>query len=119
MRKVFLIIFLIGLVIVAGGSFLGGRENITICWDGLKVDEPLLMELCGMTKEDYYSGNFNPEDCPEAEQAVSMTGGCETDWPMVWLMVGSLTAIYLLISGVLFGIGLLIGRLTRGNKAQE
>lgn len=82
-----------------------GAANIILCWDGIEVDETLLMEKCGITREEYFASPDIHETCPEALDAVYMVGGCETDWPSVAGVTGAAAAVYLALSGV--GVGLL------------
>ncbi|MFN2143823.1 MAG: hypothetical protein ACK2T7_00645 [Anaerolineales bacterium] len=107
--KTFLIWLVITLAVLALSVFYFSRQAI-ICWDGLEVDEPLLQELCGISREEYFSGDFNPDDCPESEEAVHMIGGCETDWSSALGMTFFLMVFYLLASGVFFFIRWLVRR---------
>jgi hypothetical protein len=91
-------------VLFVAAVFWWAAQSFIICWDGIEVDEPLLMDLCGITEEEYFSLDFKYADCPEAEQAVYMIGGCETDWPSVFPVVAGLAFAFLLISVVLYGI---------------
>jgi hypothetical protein len=92
-----------------------GTTNFIICWDGIEIDEPLLMENCGITEEEYFASENIYETCPEAFEAVSMVGGCETDWSSVISTIGLVAVVYLLISGVGYGVQ----RLVKGKREGE
>ncbi len=108
-NKTFLIWVILTLAVLALSVFYFSREAI-ICWDGIDVNEPLLNELCGISREEYFSPDFNPDDCPESEEAVYMVGGCETDWPTALGMTFFLMLLYLLFSGTFFIIRWLVQR---------
>ena len=93
-------LWLAGFLIILVGMVVWGRSALEICWDGMEVDEPLLQELCGISREEYLSPNFDPENCPESDQAVYMVGGCDTDWASVILYTGWAGGAYLLVSGI-------------------
>lgn len=104
MKKWVLVGWIVLGLLVAWGALTLSKEAFTICWDGLEVDEALLMEMCGITKEDYYSGNYDMEACPNADDAARMTGGCEPDMPAVWGATGVSVLGYVLFSGVVLVI---------------
>jgi hypothetical protein len=106
--NLWLAVFLVILV----GIVLWGRSAFIVCWDGLEVDEPLLLELCGITKDEYFSSDFDLASCPEAEQALSMVGGCDTDWGLVMMITAVVGGAYLLLSGIGFVIWRLVKRST-------
>lgn len=91
-------------LLVAWVAFTLSQESFTICWDGLEVDEDQLMEMCGITKADYLSGNYDQEACPNADDAAHMVGGCEPDMPAVWAATGVSVLGYVLFSGVVLVI---------------
>jgi len=65
-------------------AFFYSKSAATMCWDGLKVDEKLLMEKCGVTPDDYNERqNEDPDFCPEGQDAFQMIGGCGPDWTFV------------------------------------
>jgi hypothetical protein len=97
-------LWLAGFLVILMGVVLWGRASWEICWDGLEVDEPLLLELCGITEDEYFSSEFDPVSCPEAEQAVYMVGGCDTDWSAVITVTAWVGGAYLLLSGIGFAI---------------
>jgi len=100
-NRTFLIWGILTLVVLSLSVFINSRQAI-ICWDGIDVDEQLLDQLCGLTREEYFSDDFNLDDCPQALNAVQMIGGCETDWATVWVLTGMVTVVYLLLSAVFF-----------------
>lgn len=104
MAKKTLVIWAVVYLVLLLGVIVWGSQTATICWDGLDVDEAKLMELCGITREDYFSEDYNPEDCPEAENAVTMIGGCEPDWLTVGIYAGAFSLFYFLASGVFLGV---------------
>jgi hypothetical protein len=109
MRKAILI-WLILTVLVLAFTIRNASQDAVICWDGIEVDEPLLMELCGITEEEYFGSDFIPEDCPEAWDAIRMVGGCETDWPSAISLTVMVMIVYFVISGVGFFILWLVRR---------
>ena len=100
MRK--FIFWLAGLLLLMIGTVLWGRSSWVICWDSIDVDEPLLQELCGISRAEYFSADFDPSSCPEAEQALRMVGGCDTDWGTVIIFTSVVCMLYLIASAVLF-----------------
>lgn len=100
-----------GLVILA--AFILSRESFTLCWDGLEVDSDMLMEMCGITEAEYYSGNYDSEACPNAEDAVRMIGECEPDMPAVWAATAVTALVYGLVSGAVWMVVRLVLRLFR------
>lgn len=104
MAKKRLVIWAVVYLVLLLGVIVWGSQTAIICWDGLDVDEDMLMELCGITREDYFSEDFNYEDCPEAENAVTMIGGCEPDWLTIGMFAGGFSLVYFLASGVFWGI---------------
>ena len=93
------------------GSYWLGYNATYMCWDGLEVDEELLMELCGVTKEEYWT--MDVEECPRSVEAVTMIGGCEPDLPTVigW-MVGASVLYHLIFLGIVW-----LRRLRAGARA--
>ena len=97
------IIFAIYVLLLAVVLYWSSQEN-TICWDSFQVDEPLLMELCGITEEEYFSLDFNDQDCPQSGEAVRMVGGCEIDWQaFTWFGI-FFTIAYWGVAGIYFGV---------------
>jgi hypothetical protein len=83
------------------GSYWLGYNSTYMCWDGLEVDEELLMELCGVTEEEYWT--MDVEACPRSIEAVTMIGGCEPDWStVIGLMVGVSVLYHLIFLGLLW-----------------
>ncbi len=113
MKKGFFWVWLVVLILALAGIFIWGMDAFTMCWDGLEVDEPLLMDLCGITREQYFSAEFNPEDCPESEQAVYMVGGCEPQYDTVIFAMVGFALSYLILSGIIYGVWRIIKRVTR------
>ena len=115
MKKRTILMLILIWVILASLTFAitysRAKNEAVYCWDGLKIDEPLLMELCGITKEEYYSGDFVDEDCPEAWDAITMVGDCETDWPVVRSIITRVMIIFFAVSAVGFLILWLVNRL--------
>lgn len=72
------------------------------CWDGVEVSEPLLMDLCGITPEEYFSPDFDYADCPDADLAANVVSECEPDWPAVWQLTAVVMGLYLLLSALFF-----------------
>ena len=99
-----------GLLVLVVGVVLWGRAALIICRDGMEVDEPLLQELCGISQAEYFSTDFDPQSCPEAEQAVRMVGGCDTDWASVIMITAWTGGGYVLVSGIIFLIRQLLNR---------
>ena len=97
-----LIGWIIVYVLLLAVVVLWGSQSIQYCWDGIEIDEALLMEYCGITEEDYLSPDYNPEDCPEAEDAFVMVGGCETDWSSVLMVSVIFSAAFFIVSGAYF-----------------
>ena len=95
-------LWLAGLLVLVAGVVLWGRASLEICWDGLEVDEPLLEELCGINSTEYFSADFDAASCPEAEQAVKVVGGCDTDWISVIMRTAWAGGGYLLVSLIFF-----------------
>jgi hypothetical protein len=86
------------------------QHDAIYCWDGMEVDERILEKKCGITEEEYLSAEFEPEDCPEAAEAIRMVGGCETDWPIVWVITARVMVAYLMIAALFFFTRYLIKR---------
>ena len=114
MKNKTLLIWVVLTLLVLAASLVIHSQTAIICWDGLEVDEPLLKELCGITPEEYFSDDFSLDDCPEAVDALQMTGGCETDWITVWMLTAIVMFVYLLLSGVFFIIRWLVLRKKQG-----
>jgi hypothetical protein len=110
MMKKAILVWVILTVLVLAFTIRTASQDAVICWDGIEVDEPLLIELCGITEEEYLSGDFVPEDCPEAWDAIRMVGGCETDWPSAIMLTAMVMIVYFGISGVGFLIFWLVQR---------
>ena len=100
---------LLGLLVI-WGAFSMAQKSFTICWDGLEVDEAQLMEMCGITRADYLSGNYDREACPNADETTYMIGGCEPDLPAVWAATGVVGLGYLVLSLVGFALWQLVRR---------
>ncbi len=75
------LIYLILLLILLALTFWLSYDASTICWDGIDVDETLLLELCGINEEAYWE--MDPADCPQSIEAVIMIGGCEPDYTVI------------------------------------
>jgi len=73
-------------------------------WDGFDVDEEMLMDLCGITREEYFSPDFDPASCPEAVQAEYMIGGREILWPVVIISAMAVLLVYTIVSGIIYTI---------------
>ncbi|MBN2044671.1 MAG: hypothetical protein JW757_06610 [Anaerolineales bacterium] len=100
--KRIILIWIILAVLVFALTFSRAKSDAVYCWDGLEVDEPLLQELCGISEEQYLSGDYDPDACPDAYQAVRMIGGCETDWSMVSNITAMVMTGFLMISALFF-----------------
>jgi len=82
--------------------FVFSAYMLSYYWTGIDIDEDLLMELCGITREEYLSEEFNPDDCPESELAISIVGGISVVWIGVAIFTLSALIIYLAVSGAIF-----------------
>ena len=111
MKKLGLVVW-IGLgVLVVLGAFYWGTQNIIVCWDGIEVNEDLLVEQCGITEEEYFSGDFMESGgCPVESGAVQYVGSCDPDWALVTGLCVGVALVYLIGSGLYFGIRKLIRR---------
>ena len=110
MSRRLVLIWIIMAVLVFAFTFFSAKDYAVYCWDGLEIDEPLLEELCGISKQEYLSGDFDPDACPDAYEAVRMIGGCETEWPVVWNIVAMVMVGFLMLSAVFFFTRWLIKR---------
>ena len=57
-------IWIILWAIISFGFYQYGKSTYVYCWDSLSIDEPLLIELCGITKDQFNELGM-PEDCPD------------------------------------------------------
>jgi hypothetical protein len=100
----------VGLLLVLG-TILWGVRNIIVCWDGIEVNEPLLLEQCGITAEEYYSGDMvGAGGCPEDSGAVQFVGSCDPEWTMISGMALGVALVYLVLSGLYVGVRKLVRR---------
>ena len=77
MRKRGFLIWLGVFVLLIGAAVWYGAANFIMCWDGMDVDEELLMENCGITREEFFEAEDIYETCPAAMDAVAeMTRIC-------------------------------------------
>jgi hypothetical protein len=106
-RKGLLIWALIGLLIFVMAIAVGS-QMLVMLWDGYDVDEEKLMELCGITREEYFSPDFDPASCPEAVQAEYMVGGEEIMWPAVVFSALAILLVYTIISGIIYAVWRLV-----------
>lgn len=67
----------------------------TLCWDGIDIDEELLMQNCGVTSEQYWQKIEEDNSfCPSASEAVRSVGGCGPDWILVGAFLIFVSVIY-------------------------
>ena len=83
------------LVILLGATYWASHSATYMCWDGLEVDEALLMELCGVTEQAYWE--MDPADCPRSIEAIKMIGGCEPDYASIVTWMAVVAALYSLV----------------------
>jgi len=108
--RTLLIWFLAGVLLIAGSMYWGSR-NIIVCWDGIEVNEPLLIEQCGITQQEYFSGEFLGSDsCAEESGAIQYVGSCDPDWTLITVQTAGIGLAYLVLSALLFGAWKLLGR---------
>jgi hypothetical protein len=89
------LIFLVLLVILLALTHRAAHSATHLCWDGVEVDESLLMELCGITETEYYE--MDPADCPQSVEAVTMIGGCEPDYAVITISMMLVAFVYSLL----------------------
>lgn len=113
MSKRIIGIWLAVLLVFLAGIIIWGSQSLVACWDGFEVDEDLMMDLCGITGDEYFSLDFKYEDCPRAEEAVYMVGSCEPMWFLIWGLAGGFLVVYLVLSAIGYGIWVLRKRKTQ------
>ncbi len=79
-----------------------GSQNAIVCWDGIEVDQALLMESCGITQEEYFENYALLDECPAGYNAIQPIGGCETDWTAVWGMLLGTAIGFMMSSGMVY-----------------
>lgn len=100
----------VGVLLVAGVVYWG-TQTMIVCWDGIEVNEELLIEQCGITEDDYYSGDFMESGgCPEESGAIQYVGGCDPDWTLISGAAGGFGLAYLVLSGLFVGIRKVVQR---------
>lgn len=76
--------------------FLATANSHMLCWDSVKVNEPLLKETCGVTEQEFWEKyNSNNSFCPDAwtSEAIQPIGGCDIMWNYVaWNAILTLAA---------------------------
>lgn len=108
MKKGKLIWIVVGVLLVAGTVFWG-MQNIILCWDGIDVDEPLLIEQCGITEEEFYSSDLmGAGGCPEESGAVKFVGSCDPEWISISILAAGVALSYLALSALFIGIRKLV-----------
>lgn len=108
-----ILIWLAVLVVLLAAIIIWGSQSVIICWDGFEVDEDLLMDLCGITAQEYYSLDFKYKDCPRADEAVYMVGSCDPDWFSILGIAWGFVIAYLIFSAIGYGIWVLRKRKTQ------
>lgn len=104
MKKGMLIWVLVGVLLLAG-TVWWGSQNLILCWDGIEVDEQLLLEECGMTEDDYFSSDLiGAGGCPEESGAIMYVGSCDPEWTMIGGLALGVALVYLLFSGLVVGV---------------
>ena len=94
-----ILVYSVLLIILLAATHWASYNATYMCWDGLEVDEALLMELCGVTEQAYWE--MDPADCPQSIEAIEMIGGCEPDYATV---VSSMVVVGALYSLIFLGI---------------
>lgn len=109
MKKSRLVVWAVAGVVIVLGTILWGVRNIIVCWDGIEVDEPLLIEQCGMTEEEYYSSDLmGAGGCPEESGAVKFVGSCDPEWISISILAAGVAISYLALSALFVGIRKLV-----------
>lgn len=108
MNKRLLVVWLLVGVLLVAGVVYWGSQNIILCWDGVEIDEEMLMDRCGMTQADFFDADWDLTDCPEGEEAIRYVGSCDPEWGSIGLLAGGFGLGYLIFSGVAFGIWRLV-----------
>ncbi|MBN1231407.1 MAG: hypothetical protein JXA19_06070 [Anaerolineales bacterium] len=114
MRKEFTISLFIWLVLISlimGGLIWWGSQNLLMCWDGILVDEDLLVTLCGINEEEFWESGLG--ECKEGVNAITAHGGCEPDWPSIGVMTSSIILGFTLVFWIITFFTILI---ITGNK---
>jgi hypothetical protein len=109
MKKFRLVVWgLVGLLLVLA-AILWGVRNIIVCWDGIEVNEPLLIEQCGITAEEYYSGDLvGAAGCPEESGAVQFVGSCDPEWGIIAVIAVGVALVYIFLSALFVGVRKLV-----------
>jgi hypothetical protein len=64
-----LIVWVLLFVCILGVTLVFGYNNVVFCWDGMEIDETILIESCGITEEQYINDPNVLESCPEGDDA--------------------------------------------------
>ena len=100
-NKWYLIIWVILLIV----SFFFGFLYSSVCWDGIKIDQEILMQKCNVTIQEYQEQmKTNTSFCPEGRQAYTAVGGCRPRWPTILVLVIFTSVIYNIIYAIVYFI---------------
>lgn len=91
-------VYLIALVIL----FIAGSFFMKACWQGYQIDEQKLMDLCGITMGELFTPVFSTENCPEAGQVFVEVQICYTNWPLVYIMIGSFSILFFIVALLMY-----------------
>ena len=87
--------YLIILILVIAGVYYYASSSIILCWDGVGMDEEILMQNCGVTPQQYHQERrADPSFCPAGQKAMYPMGGCGPEWGAVALFVIGASVIY-------------------------
>jgi hypothetical protein len=83
--------------------FFYSSSVVTLCWDGLEVDEEQLMLDCGVDLQDYWVQlEIDETFCPEGQYSIREVGGCGPELGLVWLYLGLSAIVYIILYGGIF-----------------
>jgi len=75
------------------------------CYDDFVIDETILKQNCGVTREEYIQQiNLNESFCPEGEKAYRMTGGCKPNLISIIYVITLMSIIYNIIYTLIYFI---------------
>lgn len=115
---IIVLIYLVLWLFLGLTTYLYAKDEYVIYWDGLKVNEEKLAQLCNVTSEEYWDNQYEvTEKCPEVYDALEQTGGVETEWETVKLLLIVISVAYnFLFLGTLSTI-LILKKLFSNNTA--